>query len=114
MDIEGSEYEILDQLASANSSFSGIAVELHSFDEAHLEYADLFSDLHRYFKVAHVHVNNSGPLDSRGCPTVVEVSYIHNRLVASQAQAPAWQADNKLDQPNCLKLPDFQVHFRAA
>ena len=114
MDIEGSEYEILDQIVESSHRLSGIAMELHSFNNAHRDHADLFDELHRRFQVAHVHVNNSGPLDPSGCPTTVELSYINNRLVQAVPEGPCWRAGSELDQPNCRHLPDYQIQFRAA
>lgn len=57
VDIEGSEYEILDEIIKLQSSFSGIVIEFHDF---WLHYEKIYDFLELIeMNVAHMHVNTA-------------------------------------------------------
>ena len=110
MDIEGSEYDILDQVSASHQRLTGIAMELHAFAQARAAHQPLFKQLHRHFRVVHVHVNNYGRLDEGGCPNLVEVNYLHDRLVGPLPGGAVAKPD-QLDQPNRPGAPDYAIEF---
>jgi hypothetical protein len=114
MDIEGSEYEVLDQIAASHVRLTGMAVKFHSFDDALIRCGTQLTALQCHFHIAHIHVNNYGSPGRDGCPTVVEVSYI-NKSLALRTQLGRHNlplAD--LDCPNNPSRPDFRIQFASS
>jgi hypothetical protein len=73
IDIEGSEYRILDALVEHGRRFSGLAIELHDVD-IHLAALERF--IGRFpLKLVHVHANNYAPVTGGGMPLVIECTF---------------------------------------
>lgn len=89
MDIEGSEWDILDQLSTESlNRFSQIVIEFHDFEELYnLEWyaraMRVFEKLSSLFKVVHVHGANTGRLavfSNLAFPTVIEITWANISL----------------------------------
>lgn len=111
IDIEGSEYEILEQIAELSHRVSGISIEFHDFGESYLKHRDLFVALNEKFHVVHVHANNFGGIDRNNRPTVIEVSYIAKRLLKQVNSSTRHLPIDKLDMPNNRKAQDYRIQF---
>lgn len=108
IDIEGSEYRILDQIAAAADQLTGVAIEFHDVD-LHRERIDSFIASMTGFRVVHVHANNFGGVDGSGDPLVIELSMARADLCAEPATAAA--RGLTLDAPNNPYAPDIPVRF---
>ena len=73
MDIEGSEYRLLDTLIAYQDRISGIAVELHDCD-LHLERIERFVDALQ-LKIVHIHANDYGTVSTQGIPHLLEITF---------------------------------------
>ena len=101
VDIEGSEYRLLDTLISHQSSLSGMVIEFHDCD-VHLETIKKFIknfDL----QLVHVHANNCAPVRvSDKLPIVLELSFSRHAKLENEALLP-----HPLDMPNDNKVPEI-------
>jgi hypothetical protein len=111
MDIEGSEYGLLTQLATRHQQIPGLSVEYHEFDRNHQRFAQEIAALHARYFVAHVHVNNYGSRGAGEMPTVLEVSYIRRDLVPRPVPGSRRLPLVHLDRPNDVRRPDYQIRF---
>ncbi len=73
IDIEGSEYEILDEILNVQNRITGMAIEFHDCGQ-HLE--EIGSFLERLnLQIVHIHANNYSPLDASLLPAALEISF---------------------------------------
>lgn len=105
LDIEGSEYDVLDQLLEIAPQLSGLVMELH----------DLPFHIHQVLqfiekiplKICHLHINNWQPLNLQCIPKVIELSFSrYCSDVPIRNSLP-----NVLDRACCNSAPDFQLNF---
>ena len=96
MDIEGSEYRVLDELLKHASNISGLVMEFHDVD---LHRKRVLNFLEEFpLTLIHIHGNNCGQLvDSSGDPITLEMTFsAYSTQTSSQPSIP-----HPLDQENC-------------
>lgn len=94
IDIEGSEYRILDDIIKYQDRISGLVIEFHDCD-LHLDRIKYFM-ANFAFKLIHVHANNFVPVDSKsGLPLVLELSFSKYSTTDAVLELP-----HRLDMPN--------------
>ena len=74
LDIEGSEYDFLDEVSANLDSFSALVFEFH---DLHIKYEQLISFLEscsKQFDLVHLNINPSGGFDGQDRPKCVEVT----------------------------------------
>ena len=76
IDIEGSEYRLLEELVEFQGIMCGLVIEFHDID-LHLEKINNFINSFN-LTLTHVHPNNYGAVDSNGNPTVIELTFEKN------------------------------------
>ena len=106
IDIEGSEYRILDDLIKYQNLFCGCVIEFHDID-LHMDKITKFVDKFN-LRIVHIHPNNNASLDWDNNPTVIELSF---------SKSPTKIDDNLtlpniLDNPNNARLPDIKLEFK--
>jgi pterin-4a-carbinolamine dehydratase len=73
VDIEGSEYRILDELVQNRELIDILIIEFHDID-LHLDSIEKFIK-NFSFHIAHLHVNNYSKPDSNGLPKDIEITF---------------------------------------
>lgn len=76
VDIEGSEYRILDEIINFKSRFTGMVIEFHDVD-LHINRILNFIDK-LDFDVVHIHPQNPAPVTKNNIPTQIELSFSKN------------------------------------
>ena len=84
IDIEGSEYRILESILKIQDSIVGIVIELHDID-LHIKKVKNFINKLK-LKLIHIHGNNYSDLDELGNPTVIELTFEKNAKIHSGIQ----------------------------
>ena len=105
IDIEGSEYQILDDLVMMSDRICGLVIEFHDVD-LHMERIESFV---RSFplRVCHVHCNNFAPTNDRSTPVVIEVTF-------TKFEGEDGFVENlpgPLDMPNDSTAEDYSIEF---
>jgi len=109
VDIEGSEYEIFDEIVAMAGRIEFLAIELHDV-EAHADEILAFTEkMSATHVVAHLHGNNYAPLCSDGSmPLSIEVAYV--RRAGAPMEAFTGELPRAgLDQPNNRKFTDAVI-----
>lgn len=106
IDIEGSEYVILDDLIKFSKSISGIVIEFH---DVHINLDIIL----RFIKeidldLCHIHANNWGGVDSNNIPKVLELTFSRNPIVINNKPA----VPHILDQSNNPTKKDIVILFK--
>lgn len=109
MDIEGAEYEAFDDILKYHSdNITGIALEIHIFNQEHLEKAiQLLKNINEKFLLIHAHAIKAPFIKMKktsnlyGCiSTQIELSFVNKNLAKEYQVAQSQKHPNKLDYPN--------------
>jgi hypothetical protein len=109
IDIEGSEYRVLNDILGVQEKLSGLVIEFHNID-LHMDKILNFVNNLSLLKVVHIHGQNPGGkdyLDSEGDPTQIEVTFSKTKnYLEFEPQIP-----HKLDQPSDSRFEEVKLNF---
>ena len=106
IDIEGSEYRILDELLKFQNNITGIVIEFHDFDYHKNIIYDFCKKLN--IDLIHIHPNNFAPKDKYGDPTVIELTFEREPIIIGDN--PTFP--NELDMKNNSSEKDINLFFK--
>ncbi len=105
IDIEGSEYRILDELIKFQNNITGIVIEFHDFD-LHIDNIIKFIE-NLNFELVHIHPQNPAPLNKENIPTQLEITFSKNpKKISNHIKFP-----HELDQPANPNFQDIELVF---
>jgi hypothetical protein len=112
MDIEGSEYQILDDLLRHSKEIVALAIEFHNVDVAPQLFNSAIEGFKRDFCIVHIHGNNLGGMTTFNFPIAPEITLLNKRFfdsppLPSRLNYPV----PGLDSPNHPGLPDYTFEF---
>ena len=105
IDIEGSEYRILEDLISHMKNIEGMAIEFHDVDlnvEKIVNFVRQFEP-----KLIHIHANNWAEYGENNIPSSIELSFSRNPLFINKNL----ELPHKLDQKNNPNAEDLKLTF---
>ena len=105
IDIEGSEYDILEDILKVQNKISALIIEFHDVDKNR----DVIERFIEKFKLnlTHIHPNNYGKLDKNNDPIIIELSFEkYPKILEGNVTLP-----NILDQKNNPKKNDIFLKF---
>lgn len=115
MDIEGSEYQILEDVIKHKSKINGLVVEFHGIGTKWNSFNSLILKLSNDFSIIHVHANNCcGYFNDTQIPNVVEISFMKTNLITQQelnAENTQSYPLNHIDKPNVIDKIDLALNF---
>ena len=106
IDIEGSEYRILEELTEFQASICGVVIEFHDFDLNLNRVEEFIKNFNLH--LTHIHPNNYGMTDSNGDATVVEMTFEKSPTKINEN----FSLPNKFDQPNNPEKKDIKLNFK--
>ena len=116
MDIEESEYDILEDIIENSSKINGLTVEFHNLKHCWSNFNTLVQQLKKDFEIIHIHGNNSaGYISATEIPNLVEISFIKRNLLTDEEINSINQQTyplEVLDKPNLPDLPDLKLSFK--
>ena len=114
MDIEGSEYEVVNSLDESNlKKFKVMIIEFHYFEQILTKMGykiieSVMKKILKYFDVAHIHPNNccgSYKVNKTIIPSTIEITFLRKEL--SLKKNPIDKLPHKLDFKNKSHKPDI-------
>ncbi|PKN50608.1 MAG: hypothetical protein CVU55_16060 [Deltaproteobacteria bacterium HGW-Deltaproteobacteria-13] len=112
MDIEGSEYQVLNDLDKYYRRISGIAIEFHDVDTLYDSVHKHIEKLKEYFDIVHVHINNCGASDADKIPCVIEVTFENKKIFSGKPRLSDLQYPlPDLDNSNSPYMRDYRINF---
>lgn len=84
LDIEGSEYELIDGICESSSSISGLVIEFHDLENRYDQFTNALGKLRRDFYLVHNHPNNFAGVGKNGIPRVLEITFISKDLCTDE------------------------------
>lgn len=110
VDIEGSEYRILDQLVDAQGRMSGMVIEFHDCDLHRERIRDFIRDFD--LPLVHIHPNNYGGVDDAGDPLVLEMTF-KRQGASDRIRRNGSFPVMGLDQPNDPEREELPLRFES-
>ena len=107
IDIEGSEYEILDEIIFFQEQIIGLCIEFH-FCNDNIEYIINFIKKLN-MEIVHVHANNYLIPDRNRLPEVLEITFAKEPLQIGQFKG----LPHSLDMPNKSKGEEIIIKFEG-
>ena len=109
MDIEGGEYDVIQDLINHADTISCITAEFHGLTTRPDMFMSAFETLTTKFTNVHIHGNNCGSYcDVLNIPDAVEITFVNNDLMSTDTQPVADTFPRKgLDVPNRADRPDY-------
>jgi hypothetical protein len=112
IDIEGSEYRILDDVLRHSPNIVSIAIEFHDVDILSERFNSLVAKIKRDFYIVHIHGNNMGGATPSGFPIAPEITFLNKRFFSSPPPPSRLKYPILgLDQPNNPRFPEFTFEF---
>ena len=105
IDIEGSEYELLDSLLLMQDNITGLAIEFHDLNK-NLDKVKNFIEKFS-LDLIHIHPNNWANIDENYVPEVLELSFEKNPKIISKN----YTHPNQLDIKNCSFKKEITLKF---
>jgi hypothetical protein len=109
IDIEGSEYRILDQIIDNSKKINGLVIEFHDFDLHQKVIEKFLSDLD--LKLVHLHVNNFGTINNEGIPSAVELTFSSREFISNNLNNDKIYPVVNLDKPCNKNEIDHKIIF---
>ena len=113
VDIEGSEYEIIDQIVDSSNKILSLIIEFHEVDK----YEDIFEDkiklLKSNFEIIHIHGNNNTGTQRINLPKTLEITFVNKENYKDYNKEFRYDFPVKdVDFPNNLNFEDIRFSFK--
>ena len=110
IDIEGGEYELLEDICSFSKNLVGLNIEFHNVQD-NLEKIESF--IKRFnLMLIHTHINNFGQI-VKGIPSVLELTFSrYSEIDSFSNNKTISKLPIKLDQPNNADGIDYRITFQ--
>lgn len=109
-DIEGDEYNLVENILSNKHRITAIVMEFHWLHEDRQQFNDALQKLMLSYKIVHFHGNNNSWIGTDGLPKFLEVTLVRNDLIqSSDSRTSVWLQN--LDFPNRSELEEYEYFF---
>jgi hypothetical protein len=106
IDIEGSEYGILEELLNHSDRIVGFVIEFHEINYLQDKFKSAIIEISKSFQLIHAHGNNyGGRSEESGVSDVLELTFSKNGTHTKEVNKLITPI-NGLDNPNNRELPD--------
>ncbi len=112
IDIEGSEYEIVEEMVVNNRYFSGVVIEFHDVHSKPQLFKEMIELLKTKFTIEHVHFNNYTPYNGF-ISDALELTLIHNKFYDNKGVPIDKLPLEGFDFACNSQLPDYDIIFEA-
>lgn len=110
IDIEGSEYAIIDDILRMSGRIVGMVIEFHDTDPLRKVFAASVKRLQERFEVVHLHANNWSGIAQDGLPDVLELTFIPKTRCQNHKKRTSLPI-RQVDAPNNPTVADYKMTF---
>ena len=117
MDIEGAEFDVMDNILMHAKNITGMVLEVHIPDKDPVKALELLISINKYFVLVHLHGNNCSNFyfktkhSTHHVPNVLELTYINKNLVDSYEISNNQKHPKPIDQPNFFSNPECEFEI---
>jgi hypothetical protein len=109
IDIEGDEYQILNDIKNNEKYINGLVIEFHEFNINQNKILNFINNIE--LKLIHIHVNNFGKLTKKKEPSVLEMTFCKKKFLSHHKMNYVNLPNQTVDRPNNPKMRDFRISF---
>lgn len=106
IDIEGSEYRVLDEIIKSKNKINCLIIEFHDVDLHIKKITNFIKKLNFY--LTHIHPNNFGGIDNNYNPKVLEITFEKKPKIIKNKP---FKQSHKLDSKNNPNEKDIKLRF---
>ena len=112
IDIEGDEFEILNDITLYSNQIHTLIVEFHELNRNYNKFETLIIEINKKFYIIHIHGNNVTGVNEIGLPNTLEISFLNcdlffNKNIKTKSKFPI----KNLDFPNHKCIEDIEINF---
>ena len=112
IDIEGDEFEILNDITLYSNQIHTLIVEFHELNKNYNKFETLIKEINKKFYIIHIHGNNVTGVNEIGLPNTLEISFLNcdlffNKNIKTKSKFPI----KNLDFPNHKYIEDIEINF---
>ena len=111
-DIEGSEYEIIDEILKYSQRIKMLIFEFHWIDKKEEIFFNSMKKLKEYFEIIHIHGNNHFSKLSNGLPIVLEMTLLNKKYSPKAIEYVNKFPIKNIDYPNNPYKEDLAFTFQ--
>jgi len=117
MDIEGAEFDVMDDILKHMGNVTGMVLEIHIPHGNPEKVLKTLSALNRHLVLVHLHGNNYSDsyfdtkYSSEPIPKVLELTYINKNLLSFYEISKNQKHPKPIDQPSCPTLPECEFEI---
>jgi hypothetical protein len=111
VDIEGSEYRIIDSIIKYSDRIDAIAIEFHNADAVRSIFISAIKKLEKQFMLVHLHVNNYAGYAKDGLPECSEITFLNRNLKIKTYGKRKSLPLPLLDFKNATTKLDYKLRF---
>ena len=112
IDIEGCEYQIIEEINNAANTITGMVIEFHG-TTGRQAFCNAVQALQEKFDIVHIHGNNSSPLSYDQFPEVIEISFLNKNLCSTTTKRTDVYIPG-VDFPNNSGADEYMLYFNAS
>jgi len=111
IDIEGSEYKIIDKILLYQSQIDQLIIEYHDTHTRKKEFFENMNKIKNFFYINHLHANNYQNYNQDGFPINIEITFLNKRFSSENYKKNFKYPLKILDYPNNPNLTDLEFIF---
>jgi hypothetical protein len=112
MDIEGSEYDVIEDVLTQHKRITGMVIEFHNINSMYDEWLEIIKKIMKNFNLIHIHANNFGKIGDKKIPDVFEITFENKSYNKSmEKDSNHTYPIKKIDSPNNPKINDYELTF---
>lgn len=112
VDIEGSEYEVIDDMIRNNKIIEMIIIEFHEIGAKEKIFINSIRKLQEFFFIVHLHGNNHCEQCATGIPETLEITLINKNYIPKNITYEKNFPRKQLDYPNNPEKKDIFFSFK--
>jgi hypothetical protein len=110
IDIEGSEYRIIDDILKFADRIVGMVIEFHDTEPLRSVFATSIRRLQADFEIVHLHANNCSGIGRDQLPEVLEITFIKKSRCQNDMKRTSLPIP-LIDSPNNSSVDDYRMKF---
>jgi len=110
IDIEGGEYDCLENSMISFSNFSFVLIEFHSVPKNIEKFKEILERFSKTFVIGNLHINNYGSIADNGIPEIIELTFVNKLHV--QCYEHVDFIPSLLDRVCCVRLPEIEYIYQ--
>ena len=112
VDIEGSEFSIIDDIIHFSNNIDMLIIEFHDLDKHENKFHKEILKLINHFNIIHIHGNNHCNINDYGLPIAIEVTLLNKNYNLKKTEEKILFPLKELDYPNNPDLEDIKFTFK--